>query len=113
VITQLKKYVEENQKNLNYVRSIEPKNDKWIGTLDYAVARFNTLLLRLIQTPLNLDKNYYNIKRCQKIIDNFVKHIRRYQQWPRIIKWYPKICIHIIGVRQIPYIRNLLNNLDE
>jgi hypothetical protein len=112
VIEKLQQYIQHNQTQLQYVRSLSPQNDKWTGTVDYAVARFNSILLKLINTPLKLDEHYGDIEECQRVIDSFVKHIRRYYEWPAWFKWYPKICIHGIGTRQIPRIKNLLNSID-
>lgn len=112
MIEKLQQYIRHNQAQLQYVRSLSPQNDKWTGTVDYAVARFNSILLKLINTPLKLDEHHGEIEECQQTIDAFVKHIRRYHEWPRLLKWYPKICIHGIGTMQIPRIKYLLNSID-
>lgn len=113
MIEKLKNYIHHNQKQLEYMRSLSPQNDKWTGTVDYAVARFNTILLKLINTPLKLDEHYGDIIECQRVIDSFVENVRRYYKWPRLFKWYPKMCIYGIGTKQIPRIKNLLNNIND
>ena len=47
----LKDYVQENQKVINLVNDRVPgdsKVDMYYGTLDYATARFHSILLRLL-----------------------------------------------------------------
>ena len=95
------------------MRDTYPRNEKWMGTIDYAVARLNTLILRLINTPLRLDECFNDITRCQQIIDEFVKNVRRYYKWPIPFKWYFALRIHRIGKKQIPRIRSLLNSFNE
>lgn len=109
----LKSYIVQNQKNLNYVRNLQPQNDKWTGTVDYAVARLNTALLRLINDPLKLYEYNKDIEECQKIIDDFVKNIRRYHEWPYVAKWIPSVIIHLIGTRKIPRIKKFLNIIND
>ena len=109
----LKSYIVKNQNYLNYVRSLQPQNEKWTGTVDYAVARFNTALLRLINEPLKLYEYNDQLFECQKIIDSFVENIRRYHEWPAVSKWLPGIMIHYIGTRKIPHIKKLLNILND
>lgn len=109
----LKSYIVENQKNLKYVRSLQPQNKKWTGTVDYAVARFNTALLRLIQEPLKLYEYNDDLVECQKIIDSFVENIRRYHKWPFVFKWIPSVIIHYTGTRRIPRIKKFLNKIND
>ena len=108
-----KSYVVKNQKHLNYVRNLHPQNDKWTGTVDYAVARLNTVLLRLINQPLKLYEYNDQISECQNIIDDFVVNIRRYHEWPSIFKCFPVLMIHFIGTRKIPRIKKLLNIVND
>ena len=109
----LKSYIVKNQKNLSYIRTLQPQNDKWTGTVDYAVARINTALLRLINDPLKLYKHEDEIMCCQAIIDDFVKNVRRYYDWPTPLKWIPNIIVHYIGTRKIPRIKKFLNIINE
>ena len=109
----LKSYIVKNQNQLNYVRSLQPQNEKWTGTVDYAVARFNTALLRLINEQLKLYEYEDQISECQKIIDSFVENIRRYHEWPFVCKWIPGVMIHYIGARRIPRIKKFLNKIND
>jgi len=112
VIEILKSYIVENQKNLNLVRDLKPQNDKWTGTVDYAVARLNTALLRLINDPLKLYEYNNEIVECQNIITEFVSHIKNYYSWPRMFKWIPGMMIHHVGTKKIPKVKQLLNRID-
>ena len=48
----LRSYVRENQQVMEFVQHATPGViDKYVGTLDYATARFNTILLKLSQDP--------------------------------------------------------------
>ena len=38
--------------------------DKYVGTLDYATARFNTILLRLSEDPIMLDEFMPEARDC-------------------------------------------------
>lgn len=109
----LKSHIVENQKKLNYVRSLIPQNDKWTGTVDYAVARLNTALLRLINDPLKLYEHEKKINECQDIISIFVKYIRFYYEWPVLLKWFPAIMIHYTGTIKIPRIKKFLNIIND
>ena len=113
MIEKLQRYIRHNQEQLEYVKKFYPQKPKWIGTVDYAVARLNTVLLRLIHTPLKLDEHSKDIDDCQYIIDDFVKNIRRYYNWWFIFKWYPSMRIFFIGIRRIPRIKKLLNSIDD
>lgn len=81
--------------------------------MDYAVARLNTALLRLINHPLKLDEHNQKISECQKIIDDFVGHIRNYYEWPAIFRWLPVIMIHHVGTKKIPMVKKFLNSIDK
>ena len=54
-----KQYVLDNQKIISAIKDNLPGDDfldKLFGTLDMACARFNTILLKLIQEPLKADE---------------------------------------------------------
>ena len=64
-----REYVESNQTVVQFVKDAMPgENDKYIGTLDYATARFNTILLRLSEERDG--KNYKeDLKKRTSFID--------------------------------------------
>lgn len=111
MIAKYQDFVVQNQKMLNAVRSFQPSNDKWVGTLDYAVARLNTVILRLINTPLELDAKKNDLESCQASIMIFFKYVERYYQSPYYMKWYYHAIIHFIGKLKIPRVKKLLNSL--
>ena len=50
-------YVKQNQEVIQFVKDAMPGSiDKYVGTLDYASARFNTILIKLSQEPLMADQ---------------------------------------------------------
>ena len=51
-------YVKQNQVVVQFVKDVMPGTiDKYVGTLDYASARFNTILIKLSQDPLLADQH--------------------------------------------------------
>ena len=84
---------------------------KYVGTLDHATARFNTILLRLAEYPLTIDEHTQEVLACQSAIQHFYKNTRRLMTWPRITHPIIQWNLHGIGTRQIPKIKNLLNKL--
>jgi len=113
VIDTLKDTIKTNQQVLDKVKSYRPMNDKWVGTLDHAIARFNSVLLRLIDHPLLLDSNRHKITRCQNAIATFYKHVRQFYEWPKWTRPFHRIMIHYTGKFKIPQIKKLLNTLDD
>ena len=60
-----KDYVKYNQEVTQFVKDAVPGSiDKYVGTLDYASARFNTILLKLSQEPLMADQYKDEVKVC-------------------------------------------------
>jgi len=58
----LRHYVRENQHVMEFVQHSTPGViDKYVGTLDYATARFNTILLKLSQEPLRAHEHRQDI----------------------------------------------------
>ena len=78
----LRHYVRENQQVIDFVHHATPGViDKYVGTLDYATARFNTILLKLSQDPLGSDKHSNEIKDCFEVIQKFHADTKRYLMW--------------------------------
>ena len=111
-----KQYVLDNQKIISAIKDNLPGDDfldKLFGTLDMACARFNTILLKLIQEPLKADEYDKKLIECKKAIDKFYFYTNKYRFTNNIKKWYYKIMLHIIGTRQIPKIKKLLEVLEK
>ena len=58
-------YVRANKEVIEFVQNAVPGAiDKYVGTLDYATARFNTILLRLSEDPIMLDEFMPEARDC-------------------------------------------------
>lgn len=112
----LDQYVIENKKVIELIKN-KDQNDhvlgKYYGTLDYATARFNTILLKLSQDRLLEDKLKDDVRDCFDIIQKFYKNVKRYESWPFFTKPFIKTVLHGIGTRQIPTIKKLLNRVEH
>ena len=107
-------YVLANKEVIKFVQDAVPGAvDKYVGTLDYATARFNTILLRLSKEPLMLDEFMPEARGCFDIIQSFYKNTQRLITWPWMFKPIAKIVLHRIGTRQIPKIKSLLYKVDN
>tara|TARA_Y100000592_G_C5270100_1_gene221424 strand:+ start:118 stop:456 length:339 start_codon:yes stop_codon:yes gene_type:complete len=107
-------YVEGNQTVIQFVKDAMPgENDKYIGTLDYATARFNTILLRLSEDPLKADKHESDVQECFNIIQSFYKYTLKLTEWPKILCPVARIILHIKGKLDIPKIKFLLEKVNN
>ena len=89
-------------------------HDMYFGTLDKALQRFNTILLRLSQEPLLAEEYNLEVIDCQQAIHDFYNYTQKHMNastW--LTKLYYRTCIHGIGKRRIPKIKKLLNKLDN
>jgi hypothetical protein len=87
--------------------------DKYVGTLDYATARFNTILLRLSEDPIMLDEFMPEARDCFDAIQAFHTNTQRLVTWPWMFKPLAKIMLHGIGTRRIPKVKRLLDKVDN
>ena len=107
-------YVRANKEIIEFVQNAVPGAiDKYVGTLDYATARFNTILLRLSEEPLMLDEFMPEARVCFDAIQSFYKNTQRLITWPWMFKPVAKVVLHMIGTRQIPKIKRLMDNVDN
>ena len=110
----LQAYVEENTKIIDLVKDKVPGNDRvdmYYGTLDYATARFNTILIKLSQDKIKEIEHTTEVLDCFNAIQDFYNNVQRYRFWPKITRPFIKLNLHGIGTRRIPKIKNLLNKL--
>ena len=110
----LQAYVEENTKIIDLVKDKVPGNDQvdmYYGTLDYATARFNTILLKLSQDKILEADHKTEVLDCFNAIQDFYKNVQRYRFWPKIVRPFIRLNLHGIGTRRIPKIKNLLNKV--
>lgn len=106
--------VEQNQSNLSYFKTRTRRTDfdrKVNASYDVAVARMNTVLLKLIQYPIVALDLEVEVDQCQGTLDKFYQYIKKYDN-SKWLKWYHKICLHGIGEKQFPYIKSLLNTVE-
>jgi len=112
----LKDFVSKNQKIIELVRDrVGGENvvDMYYGTLDYATARFNTILIKLSQDKIKEIEHTTEVLDCFNAIQDFYNNVQRYRFWPKIIRPLIKLNLHGIGTRRIPKIKNLLEKLDN
>ena len=109
-------YVKQNQELIDDIKSRTPGQDDvdmYYGTLDYATARFNTILIKLSQDKVLAEVHKKDILNCFDIIQEFYKNVQRYRFWPRLTRFVIKRIIHNIGTKRIPAIKRLLNRLEN
>ena len=109
-------FVLENQKIIELVKDrVGGENvvDKYYGTLDYATARFNTILIKLSQDKIKEVEHTTEVLDCFNAIQDFYNNVQRYRFWPKIIRPLIKLNLHGIGTRRIPKIKRLLEQLDN
>ena len=107
-------YVRANKEVVEFVQNAVPGAiDKYVGTLDYATARFNTILLRLSEDPIMLDEFMPDARDCFDAIQSFYKNTQRLIAWPWILKPVVKVMLHGIGTRRIPKIKRLMDKVDN
>jgi hypothetical protein len=110
----LRSYVRENQQVMAFVQHATPGViDKYVGTLDYATARFNTILLKLSQDPLSADEYSHEIAECFKVIQNFYIDTKKYLMWPHLLKPLMALKLHWAGTTQVPKIKFLLEKINN
>ena len=112
----LKDFVLENQKIIELVRDrVGGENvvDMYYGTLDYATARFNTILIKLSQDKIKEVEYSTEVLDCFNAIQDFYNNVQRYRFWPKITRPFIKLNLYGIGTRRIPKIKNLLQKLDN
>ena len=112
----LKDFVSENQKIIELVRDRvggENTVDMYYGTLDYATARFHTILIKLSQDKIKEVEHTTEVLDCFNAIQDFYNNVQRYRFWPKIIRPLIKLNLHGIGTRRIPKIKILLEKLNN
>ena len=84
----LKEFVLENKKVIDLVKDKVPGDDAvdmYYGTLDYATARFNTILIKLSQDAVLEEINKQDTLDCFKAIQDFYKSVQRYRYRPKLV----------------------------
>ena len=112
----LKDFVLENQKIIELVKDRpggKEDVDMYYGTLDYATARFHTILIKLSQDKIKEIEHTIEVLNCFDAIQDFYNNVQRYRFWPKITRPFIKLNLYGIGTRRIPKIKNLLQKLDN
>ena len=107
--------VQHNQGVLNYCKSrpqTDPDNQMLTASIDVAIARLNTILLKLIQHPISADEYSADVNRCQEAINSFYYYIRKIDNWPVCTRWFWRYLLHRTGKKKIPQIKILLNIVE-
>ena len=107
--------VRQNQDILEYLRHAHYIGDYGIkvGSLDYAISRINTIILRLSQHPLLADRYFNELADCHDAVREFYLNMQREETWPELFKWYPRYMIHRIGIKRFPNIAKLLTQVEN
>jgi len=109
-------YVLENEKIIQAIRDRTPGDerlDMYYGTLDYATARFHTILLKLSQDRILAQEHAVEVIECFEAIQAFYSNVKRYEAWPKFFRHIVAIVLHGIGTRRIPKIKRLLNQVNN
>ena len=112
----LKDFVIKNRKIIELVKDrVGGENvvDMYYGTLDYATARFNTILIKLSQDKIKEIEHTTEMLECFDAIQDFYNNVQRYRFWPKITRPFIKLNLYGIGTRRITKIKNLLEQLDN
>ncbi len=114
-IRHLDAMVRQNQDMLEYLRHAHSIGDYGmkVGSLDYAIARINTIILRLSQHPLLADQYFSELVDCHDAVREFHANMKREEIWPRWLRWYPRFRIHRIGIKRFPKIAKLLARVEN
>ena len=112
----LEDFVKENQKVIDLIKDRVGGNstiDMYYGTLDYATARFNTILIKISQDKILEQIHNKDVTECFETIQDFYKNVQRYRFWPSFTRPITRTMIHRIGTKRIPAIKRLLNRLEN
>jgi len=114
-VKRLDAMVRQNQAIIEYLRYAHCIGDysMLVGSLDYAISRINTIILRLSQYPLLADEYFSELKSCHNSVRSFHRNMQRTESWPGFLKWYPKFRTHWIGRKQFPRIARLLARVEN
>jgi len=115
LVKRLDAMVRQNQDIIEYLRHAHYIGDygMLVGSLDYAISRINTVILRLSQYPLLADEYFAELKSCHNSVRAFHKNMARTETWPAFLRWYPEFRTHWIGRKQFPRIARLLARVEN
>ena len=124
----LDSFVKDNKQVIDFINNWPGKNQPfhikknllltpYVGTLDIATSRFNSMLLRLSEHKL-LQKQYEpDVLECQNTIQKFYKNTLRLKTYPKVLIPFFKWRLHRLGISKIPKIKatykSLLITIDD
>ena len=83
------------------------------GTINIALARFNTILLHLIKYPLLAEQYSAQVEELQKTLTEFYRCYKKYITKPSWSRWITMIKLHYLGKSKIPNVRRLLKQVEN
>ena len=110
----LKDYVLKTESVVRHVQDRTPGSEfieKYWGTLDYATARFNTILIKLSQDQIKEVEHKKDIHDCFEIIKRFYDYTKKYEDGTWWNRWYFKTILHGLGTNKVPKIKKLYEKL--
>ncbi len=115
LVKSLDAMVRQNQDIIEYLRHAHRIGDygMLVGSLDYAIARINTVILRLSQYPLLADRYFSELESCHNSVRAFHLNMVRTETWPTFLQWYPRFRLHRIGIKKFPRIAVLLARVEN
>lgn len=115
LVRRLDAMVRQNQDIIEYLRHAHNIGDygMLVGSLDYAISRINTIILRLSQYPLLADQYFGELESCHDSVRAFHRNMQRTESWPGFLRWYPEWRTHWIGRKQFPRIARLLARVEN
>ena len=104
--------VKSNEEILQLIEKDHPgRLNMYIGTLDTAMSRLNTTLIKLSQDKVLEQEHTAEVVDCQEAIQSFYKNTLRLRDWHWITRPLIKLILHDIGTRKIPKIKRLYNKV--
>jgi|TARA_B100000965_G_C19589168_1_gene757162 hypothetical protein len=104
--------VKSNEEILQLIEKDHPgRLNMYIGTLDTAMSRLNTTLIKLSQDKVLEQEHTAEVVDCQEAIQSFYKNTLRLRDWHWITRPLIKLILHGIGTRKIPKIKRLYNKV--
>jgi len=104
--------VKSNEEILQLIEKDHPgRMNMYIGTLDTAMSRLNTTLIKLSQDKVLEQEHTAEVVDCQEAIQSFYKNTLRLRDWHWITRPLIKLILHGIGTRKIPKIKRLYNKV--
>lgn len=112
----LTSYVKKNKVIIDWLKDKSHNNKelgKYYGTLDYATARFHTILIKLSQDKIRSIETKSDVDHCFKVIHDFYRYTIKYSNASVLLRWYYKNCLHGLGINQIPKVKKLFEKLNN